>query len=182
MAEIDESINPCPENVSSAAEIFAEHGDYIYKIIRYKAQNQNDVDDLYHDFFLSLVAKPVPPDIENIKSYLYRAITNDIIDAARRMERHKSLMNKYTENCAFFVNKSGSTDAYLVEANIDKILSLAKEKLSPKKVRALALRYKNNLSNEDIARKLGVKKESVSRYICIGLKEIQSILAKKEEN
>jgi len=182
MTEIDESANLCSDGVSSATEIFAEYGDFIYNIIRYKTQNKDNVDDLYQDFFLSLVSRPVPPGIENIKSYLYRAITNDIIDATRRMERYKTLMNKYAENYGSSVNKASSANASLIGRRTDRILSLARGKLSPTKVRALTLRYRNHFSNKDIARKMGVKKESVSKYICVGLKQIQHILAEKENN
>ena len=174
------NINNYTDNVKLATEIFDKYANFIYNIIYYKIGNKADADDLYQDFFLSLVSRPVPLGIENIKSYLYRAITNDIIDAARRTERYKALMNKYAENYNFSVNKTSSANASLTEGKTDKILSLARGELSPTKVRALTLRYRNHFSNEDIARKMGIKKESVSRYICVGLKQIQQILADEE--
>ena len=176
------NIDNYTDNVKLAAEVLNKYANFIYNIIYYKIGNKADADDLYQDFFLSLVSRPIPPGIKNIKSYLYRAIINDIIDAARRMERYKALMNKYAENYNFSVNKTSSTNASLTEGRADKILNLARGELSPTKVRALTLRYRNHFSNEDIARKMGVKKESVSRYISVGLKQIQQILAEKEDN
>jgi len=168
-------------SVNRANKIFAEYGDFIYEIIRYKAQNKDDIDDLYQDFFLSLVSRPVPPGIENIKSYLYRAITNDIIDAARRTKRYKALMDKYAENYDFSVNKPSPTNAF-IEGKVNKIISLMRERLSPTKAKAITLRYKENCSNKVIAKQTGIKEKSVIRYICVGLKQIQQILAEEEEN
>ncbi|MHC4792547.1 MAG: RNA polymerase sigma factor, partial [Planctomycetota bacterium] len=67
-----------PSNVNHAAKIFSEYGDFIRGVIRYQVGNDAQADDLFQDFFLSLVSRPVPADIQNIKKYLYRAITNDI--------------------------------------------------------------------------------------------------------
>jgi len=48
-----------------------------------------------------LIHKPIPKDIQNIKSYLYKAVTNDLVDTARRVEKNKKIIkyiavNKYS--------------------------------------------------------------------------------------
>ena len=57
------------------------------------------------------------------------------------------------------------------------MIGLIKANLTRKQARAVILRYERDYTNEEIAREMGVKKESVSRYICIGLKQIQQLLA-----
>jgi len=170
------------ENLSIAADIFAEYGDFIYNIICSKTKNKAQVNDLYQDFFLSLVSKPPPSGTKNIKSYLYRAITNDIVDATRQMQRYQTLINKYADNLNLSINKPDSTNASTDEGSIEKIFSLIRGHLSPVEAKAITLRYKNNCSNEEIAKEIDAKKESVSRYICVGLKKIRQILAAEEDN
>ena len=172
------SMNNCNGNVSIAAKIFAEYGDFIYNVICSKTKNRAEIDDLYQDFFLSLVSKPVPPHTRNIRSYLYKAIINDIIDANRRIQRHKTLMDKYVKNTNFSINESSSTNA-LNNGKASKIMSLIRGRLSPTQTKAITLRYMDNYSNKEIAKQIGVKKESVSRYICVGLKQIEQILAEE---
>ena len=55
-------------------------------------------------------------------------------------------------------------------------------RLRPVQAKAITLRYKNNYSNKEIAKEMGIQEESVSRYICVGLKQIQQILTEEEEN
>lgn len=170
------------ENVSTAAKIFDEYGDFIYNIISHKAKNKAEVDDLYQDFFLSLVSKPIPHDVQNVKNYLYKAITNDIADANRRMQRYITLMNKYADNFNFPINKPSTTNAIIIGEKIEKIFSLVRGFLTPAEAKAITLRYKNDCSNTEIAKEIGVRKESVGRYICAGLKKIRQMLVAKEDN
>ena len=100
-------------NVERAAEIFSEYEDFIFAVIRNQASSDVQANDLFQDFFLSLVSKPIPPGIQNIKSYLYRAIINDIIDAARRVERHKTLMHKYAKFLDYSINNSSPENALI---------------------------------------------------------------------
>ena len=94
-----------PSNVERAAEIFSEYGDFIFAIIRYQVSNNALAYDVFQDFFLSLVSRPIPAGVENIKSYLYRAITNDIIDAARRAERQQIRLHKYANHLNYSISE-----------------------------------------------------------------------------
>ena len=114
----------CDENVRIAAKIFAEYGDFIYNVILSKLKNKTEVDDLYQDFFLALVSKPVPPGIQNIKSYLYKAISNDIVDAYRRTQRYQELLNSFARSSNFSINKPRSSDAFSSEVSIKRIFRL----------------------------------------------------------
>lgn len=168
--------NSYANNVDIAAKIFAEYGDFIYGIIRSKVKDEAQVNDLYQDFFLSLVSKPVPADAQNIKGYLYRAITNDIVDAGRRVKRYEILMKKYADYLNFSINKNDSPDAFINEEQINEIFRVVGEQLSPTEAKAIALRYENDCNIKETAKKMNVKKETVSRYICMGLKKIHQFL------
>ena len=180
MVSSGKNISNIEDSKNAAADIFAEYGDFIYNVICTKASNKAQVDDLYQDFFLSLVSNPVDPDLSNIKGYLYRAITNDIIDASRRTQRYQKIIHNYSNNSNFTVNESASIDAIDNEGGIEGMFKLARGFLSPTEMQALTLRCRDNCDNDEIAEIMGIKKESVSRYICIGLRKIRQILAVEE--
>jgi len=163
-------------NVQKAAEIFDEYGEFILGVIILKVHDKNIAEDIYQDFFLSLVSRPVPPNVRNIKSYLYRSLTNDIIDAGRKNERYHNLKNVYAERTDYIVNKKRSRNALTHEGRTDKIFELIGGNLTPSEARAIALRYKKDQSIGEIAREMNVKKESVSRYICVGLTKLRRLL------
>ena len=85
----------CQNNVGPATEVFTEHRDFIHMVIYSQVKNKSRADDIFQDFFLSLVSKPIPQNVKNIKSYLYRAISNDIVDTQRQVERYREQIKKY---------------------------------------------------------------------------------------
>ena len=151
MASPSANTNNYANNVSIAAGIFAEHSDFIYSVLRYKAREQDQVEDLYQDFFLSLVSNPPLVSVRNIRSYIYKAITNDIIDAARRTQRYQNLRNKYADYLNFSINKKSLKNASIDEGQMNRIFKLIEGRLTPSEIKAI----------------------TVSRYISVGLKKIR---------
>ena len=166
-------------NVGLAAEIFAEYGDFIHMVIFSQVKNKARIDDIFQDFFLSLVRKPIPQDVKNIKGYLYRAITNDIIDATRRVNKYSYHMHKYHEYPNHSINKRTPENAFIKVEETNKMFELIKGRLTNSQYQAMALRYGTHHSIKEVAEKMNVKSTSVSRYISIGLKKIRQSLKLK---
>lgn len=167
-------------NVALAAEIFSEYGDFIRAVIRYKVKNEAWAEDLFQDFFLSLVSKPIPAGVQNVRSYLYRAITNDIADGTRRVEQYKARINKYAERLNFFINKSTPENALIEAEEIDKMFKLIEGWLRHSESQAVRLRYRKNYNIKEIAKKMHVNNRTVSRYISTGLSKIRQSLPAKQ--
>lgn len=170
------------DSIEAATVIYADHGDFIRAVIRSKVYNQSQEDDLLQDFFLSLVLKPVPYDVVNVRAYLYKALINDIRDAGRRSERYRSAVLKYAENRKISINKGTPEDALMEREEGKIVLDLIENRLSKSESTAIALRYRDGQDLAQVAEKMGVKAVSVSRYVCIGLKKVhQLFVATREE-
>ena len=169
-----------PSNVDRAAEIFSKYGDFILAVIRYQVGNDVQADDLYQDFFLSLVSRPIPAHIQNIKSYLYRAINNDIVDAVRRVEKYQNRMQKYAEGLDFFINKNTPENALINKEEINKMIKLIEGRLPHSEAQAIKERYICNLTIKEIAEKMCVNTRTVSRYICEGLSKVRQFFNSKK--
>ena len=171
-----------PSNIDRAAEIFSEYGDFILAVIRYRVGNDAQADDLFQDFFVSLASRPIPSDLQNIKSYLYRAIINDIVDAARRVEKYKTLTHKYAESFDYSINKNTPENALIKKEELDKMLALIKGRLPHSEARAVTLRFGNNFNIKEIAKKMHVNNRTVSRYISVGLSKVRQLFSVKKGN
>ena len=170
----------CRDSVGTAAEIITEYSDFIHMVISSQVKNKSRVDDIFQNFFLSLVAKPVPQDVKNIKSYLYRAISNDIVDAARRVEKYQTRMHKYAECLNYSVNKSSPENALIEVEQTNKMFKLIEGRLPRSEAQAITLRYRNNYNIKEVAKKMKVNNRSVSRYISVGLSKIRQFLTVKK--
>jgi len=165
--------------VNIAAEIFAEHWDYIRTIIRYKASDKDQVDDLFQDLFLSLVSRPPSSNIKNIKAYLYRAIINDIIDNARRIKRYQNKMCGYAERLKYFKTDDRPEDALVKTEEMNEMFECIEKRLRHSEARAVTLRYKKNYKIKEVAAAMDVNKIAAWRYVSKGLREIRQFLEKK---
>jgi RNA polymerase sigma factor (sigma-70 family) len=161
--------------VNIAAKVFGQYGDFIHAVIRCKVRNEAQADDLFQDLFLSIVSKP-PSSLQNIKGYLYKAITHDIVDAIRRVERYESHLRKYGEKLNYSINKNGLENTLIEREELDKLFTLIKKRLPESESKAIALRYRDSHSTKEIAEKMGVEKRTVSSYISMGLKKIRRLL------
>ncbi|MHC4475966.1 MAG: RNA polymerase sigma factor [Planctomycetota bacterium] len=170
------------EDVSRAADIFARYGDSVRAMILFNVDNEAEADDIYQDLFLSLVRKPVPPGIEDIKGYLYRAIVHDVLDSIRRVKGYQARLARYAGRLRFKAVEEGPERPTLRREEAQRILQLAEEELPPHQAEAVIQRYWHGHSISDAAMKMGVSERSFSRYLCIGLKKIRNLISDKLED
>jgi RNA polymerase sigma factor (sigma-70 family) len=166
-------------NVDCAAEIYSKHGEFILSVIRYHAGNNNEAGDLFQDFFLYLVSKPIPPNVRNVRGYLYRAITSEIIDASRRVKSYQARMEKYARNLNYSINKNSPENVLIEFEEINKMFKLIEGQLPHSEAQAVTLRYKSDRSIREVAREMCVNDRTVSRYISAGLSKFRQFLAEK---
>jgi len=159
--------------VATAAAIFSEYGSYIRAVIRFRAQNEFLEEDLYQDFFLTLIANPIPSTVDNIKGYLYRAIINDVIDAARRRARRRKCLKKYLEQSRISVHNPSAENAILEMDEEGSALGRWTRQLCGREAEAVTLRYRDNRSVADIAREMGVDHATVIHYLSRGLRRLR---------
>jgi RNA polymerase sigma factor (sigma-70 family) len=132
------------DNLARAADIFDEYGDFIFSIIRYQVRNDAQADDLFQDFFLSLVSKPMPQDIRNVKSFLYKMLAGDAVDAIRRTTRYKNYIRRYSEDFNRVVNNDHPEDDIIRAEEVSRIFELVEKKLPRRQAEAITLRYKKD--------------------------------------
>lgn len=169
------------ENVESAAKLFIEHGDFIRSIIRYKIKNEDMTEDIYQDLFIRFVVRPIPDDIRSTKGFLYKVISDEIIDSFRRMESYKTQINSYAgkiENIA-----EDSPDKKVIDLEeTEKMFNLIAKILPQNEARAVIFKFRDNHDTTTIAKQMGIKTRSVSRYVSVGIKKLRDILPNRGGN
>lgn len=165
------------EAVRKAAALFAAYGSFIRAVIHFQAKNQFREDDLYQAFFLSLVHKPMPVDVRNVKGYLYRAIIHDVIDSTRRLDRHQHCLAEYAQEIRISINKSTPGDAIVMRDERESAFRCLTRQLRQREAEAVMLRYRDGYSIDEIASQMGVDKRTVSRYLSAALRRLRRDLA-----
>jgi RNA polymerase sigma factor (sigma-70 family) len=167
------------DNTEVVVQIFTEHADFISKVILSYVRNEELANDIYQDFFLSLISKPMPANINNIKSYLFRAIYNDIADAMRRVKKYEANVQKYSEKVENTIHNSNPRDALIEEEQRNIMFEFIMQQLPNSSSQAILYRYGDNQSIKEVGKTMGVKSTSVSKYVSTGLDKIKRILSLK---
>jgi len=171
-----------PKRVRSAAEIFDRYGDEIRTIIHFNVKDKSKADDIFQDFFVSIVRKPIPLDIEDIKAYLYRAVTNDVIDVSRQKKCHQDHIKKYAECCKHFIITEDPQNIAIKMEDTKKMFQLIESRLPKREAEVVIQRYGQGFSTTDTAEKMNVNKRNISRYLSIALKKMREFVPENEED
>lgn len=164
------------QKVERATEIFDLYGDSIRALILFHVNDETEVDDIFQDLFISLVRKPVPAGIQDVKGYLYKTVINDVLDASRRTKGYQSRLLRYAEHLRYDrFEDSPETIALRTEA-MDKIFQLIEEQLPRHQAEAVLHRYKDGRTMQDAASKMNIRQRTLSRYLCMGLKKLRQLL------
>ncbi len=163
--------------VRRAVAIFNEYGDFILAVIRFQSHDRSWQEDLFQEFFLALIRKPVPADVRNITSFLYRAVVNHILDSVRTRDNYRRAVKKYAQKTRIPINIRSAGNV-LIEDTEERNATIAylARHLQEREAQAFVLRYRDNFSIGEIAARMGVNARTVSRYLSESLKRLRETL------
>ena len=164
------------EAIQAAAETVVRHGSFIRAVIRFQAGGRLDEEDLFQEFYLALIRRPIPADVRNVKSFLYRTVLNHVIDAMRRDKYYRHFLKKYAREARISVHNPGARNAF-IEAEKGKMIAYCVRHLRERQAQAFVLRYRDNYDIAEIAQEMRVAQRTVSRYLSEGLRRLQRVWA-----
>jgi RNA polymerase sigma factor (sigma-70 family) len=171
LAEDRQLLNP--EEVSV---IYRDNGQFIYKIIQFHLSDLPEVEDVFQSFFLRLLEKPVPKkEVVNQRPYLYRMITNNIVDDVRRTRAYKKHISRYSA-IPYHKPVCSPCEKLIQKEQFNSIIKTMENCLPAHITTILKLRYKKNYSTGQIADEMPVKRKTIIKYISDGLKKLREIL------
>jgi len=179
-SSISDTRNP-PDNSAYANRILVEYEDFIRAILSFYVGNEVEREDLFQDFFLGLISKPIPEDVQNIRGYIYRMLCDNIKDAFRRIGRYQNRLRRYAERRKYSVE--GRPEDNVIDAEeVEKMFELISSRLPENEATAMALRYRHNCSIRETAEKMNIKPRSVSRYLSAGTRKLRQVLGVGERS
>lgn len=166
------------------AKIFEEHGAFLMSVIsrKFSSQPNMDIEDLFHDFFISLAEKPIPRDVKCVKSYLHKSINNDIMDWYRKARNHRIRNHKHQSyrNLQQLLRNEDPSVEIENKDTFGHINRMIGRHLPEHEANAVKQKLLLGNSTSEGARNLNIKKRSFSRYLCAGLKRLRKLCTELE--
>jgi len=152
------------KEIEFAEKIWQEHEKYIRKFCSYKLSSHPDlIDDCLQDVFLALLNKLGDSgEIQYPKAWLTKVASNKIKDIYEAEKIKNERQVPYNEE---YVGKSYSFEDSLCEEDLEKHLDAILEKLDEKEKKLLEDFYSENISQKEIAEKLGITENNVRQQI-----------------
>jgi len=144
----------------SAAALFHEHHERVYRVARRITGSAEDAEDVLQTIFLRIVRREDPPlRSEDAASYLHRAATNASLDLLRRRKASRS---EPIEHADRLQDHAPGPD---VRHEGDELRARVREALAglhPRAAEMFALRYFDGYGNREIARLLDTSWSTVA--------------------
>lgn len=173
LASIDKKRNAL-SNIDLAEELFIKHGEFIRAVISFNVKNRALSEDIFQDLFLFFASNPVPQDVQSVKGFLYRVISDKVKDAFRKIGRYQGRIQRYAKHRRCIIEDSPE-DAVIEAEEIGKMFELIERRLPQKEALAVTLRYRHNYDTREVAKKMGIRPRSVSRYVSTGLRKVRQV-------
>jgi RNA polymerase sigma-70 factor (ECF subfamily) len=144
----------------SAAALFHEHHERVYRVARRITGSAEDAEDVLQTVFLRIVRREEPPlRSEDAASYLHRAATNAALDLLRR---RKAARSESIEDADRFQDVAPGPYAHHEADELRARVRAALAELHPRAAEMFALRYFDGYGNREIARLLNTSWSSVA--------------------
>jgi RNA polymerase sigma factor (sigma-70 family) len=167
------------ERVRLATEVFHRYHREIRAMIQAVVSNPGEADDLFQNLFLSLVAKPLPPDIHSVKRYLYRAIVNDMISEDRRQESRFRHIRVYALRQKWLRMEEDPRDPLITAEQTQRMLQMV-DQLRPTEAQAVIREYALDHDRDKASGEMGIKRRSFTKYLSRGMRRLRFIAIAKE--
>ena len=144
-------------------QLYVLYADDLFNYGRRLGVPKDNMDDIIHDVFLNLMLKsPDLSKIENLRSYIFGAVHNKIIDIHR-------LTKKSNTRLVFLEIEDSEPiedrEKHLVVKKLEDMLNTHIQSLSESQRTALILRYFQNLSYKEIAQILNCTPHAARKFV-----------------
>lgn len=141
-----------PGKPAKFSRLFEEYHGMVFRTAYRITGNAADAEDVLQTIFLRLVRRPPGDVLDNEESYLRRAAVNASLDVIRAKQA----------NTAVPLSEAAASGGQANMSDLRDCLRRAFARLTPRSAEVFALRHLEGLSNQQIARMLGISQVLVA--------------------
>jgi RNA polymerase sigma-70 factor (ECF subfamily) len=145
---------------------------YLFKITK----SSQTAEEIVLDVFLKIWhGRQTITQIENFDQFLFRVAHNMAIDFLKSPKRNP-LLQQEVWNLMHEPKSEENADNKLLLKNTEAIIGQAIDKLSPQRQKVFYLHHHLDLTNEEIAQKLNLTKNTVRNHLCSSIEFVRKYI------
>jgi len=152
------------------ARMFAQHGPTLRGFFARRGANE-DAEDLVQETYLRLLRAQQSPEraIENPEAYLYTVALNLAREQAVKRRQAPATMAEFEEVLARLDSNEDPLDSAAQRAQRGRLLQAALQGLPDRTRAVLVMQYRDGMSYQQIADRMGVSTHMVKKHVVRGL-------------
>lgn len=159
---------------SAFQTIYLQWFNPIYLLLVRLTRSEEDSQDIAQDVFRILWETRAKIDTsKDIRYYIFTIARQ----AAIKLFRRQSVMEKYATQAEFIVNEDIDSSDYVIAKEVELIVSNTISKMSKSRRRVAELSFMEGLTNEEIAKELGISNRAVATFVYEARKQIKDVLS-----
>ena len=170
------------ERISIANTLFSQYGTEISKMISFHIDDVYLAEDMYQNLFLSIIKYPPPEDLSDPKSYLWKAIFNNVNQMRYKQLNDDRKLVGYKKRL-FDIPHDTTNDPLEIlsmHESRNNLIEIIQKSLSPAEAKVVLEKLKHHTKTQEIASQLGIESRSVSHYFSTGIKKLRALLYSNE--
>ncbi|GEC15756.1 RNA polymerase sigma factor [Nitrobacter winogradskyi] len=148
-------------------QLIESHYFELRSFARRKLRNATLAEDVVQEACLR-VASARNEEIANPRAFLYRVVSNLVIDHQRKAQRHE-LVAEWSVDEVEIIDESADAERQLVARQRLALLSKAIAELPPRCRECFVLRRFDGLDYDEIARHMGISRNMVSKHLRLAI-------------
>ena len=155
-------------------EIYIHYIDSVTDFLKMLTKSPEDAEEIAQDVFVSLWEKrdKIDPS-KNIRGYIYTYARNAVLNYFK----HKKVEDKYMRFAANAVQRYETSDDIVIARETELLIMIAVERMPAQRRRVFQMSRFEGLSNDEIAMRLNISKNTVENHITTAVKDIRRVLA-----
>lgn len=153
-------------------QLFDMYVDPLTEFLSYYTRNQQKIEDVIQEVFIKLWEERDTLNIFYIKSYLYKATRNQILNALRNKQNRAILLERWSNE---LIENTEAEDCVNME-EFEILYKKAVELLPPKCKDIYLLSREERFSYKEIAKLKEISEKTVENQMSIALKKIKEYL------
>jgi RNA polymerase sigma-70 factor (family 1) len=156
----------CAGDRMAYAEVYQR---YVFPLLNHaynKTRDREESKDIVQEVFTTLWAKRESMEVGNLRGYLFKSVRNIFLNQIA----HQAVQDKYLHSMEQFAASAEVPDHLVRERQLTAIIEREIAALPPKMREVFELSRKEHLSHKEIAEKLGISEQTVSKQVTNALK------------
>lgn len=156
------------------AELYRRYAISLLNHAYNKVQSREEAKDIVQEVFAMLWSKRAELVVsKNLSGFLYKSVRNIILNQIA----HQDVADKYIASMMHFADNSVPVADHLIrEKQLAVLIEAEIARLTPKMREVFELSRKEHLSHQEIAERLGLSEQTVSKHITNALKTLRNRL------